>query len=368
MKSIKLATVFSGIGSVEHALKQLNVKHKILFACDNGEREIEETYDEIMKYSKSMEFDNDALNNYVKSLYDRTKKKNYVKKTYMANYELDENNWFEDIRFIEGNRYKAENVDLFVGGSPCQSFSISGKRAGLNDARGTLFYDFARMVNELQPKVFIYENVPGLLNHDGGNTFNIITAIFESLGYNWTWAKLNAKDYGIPQNRYRVFVVGFRSDLNITNFSFPNPIDLTTTVVDYLENNPDHKYYLGEKGFRWCTSEKSLKKRVSINRPIARTEAANQQFNWCGDKVFIPIINAEWAYDEPRIYIGTFENEEGILRKLTPRECLRIMGYDDDFKIVVNDQQMYRQSGNSIVVNCMKSIIQSIIATGVYND
>lgn len=157
MKSIKLATVFSGIGSVEHALKQLNVKHKILFACDNGEREIEETYDEIMKYSKSMEFDNDALNNYVKSLYDRTKKKNYVKKTYMANYELDENNWFEDIRFIDGNRYKAENVDLFVGGSPCQSFSISGKRAGLNDARGTLFYDFARMVNELQPKVFIYK-------------------------------------------------------------------------------------------------------------------------------------------------------------------------------------------------------------------
>ncbi len=368
MRKIKLATVFSGIGSVEHALKQLNVDHKLVFACDNGEREIKESFDDIMSFCKKNMYTNDQVNTYVKGLYSQTNKKNYVKETYMANYDLKEEDWFEDIRFIDGKKYQNENIDLFVGGSPCQSFSISGKRAGLKDARGTLFYDFARMVKELQPKVFIYENVPGLLNHDGGKTFKIITEIFESLGYSWKWQKLNAKDYGIPQNRYRVFVVGFRKDLNIDDFDFPAKKPLITTVKDYLESEPNHKYFLGEKGFKWCTSEKSLKKRVSINKDIARTEAANQQFNWCGDKVFYPIEEVKWAISDDRVYKGEYDGVKGVLRKLTPRECLRIMGYDDSFKIVVNDQQMYRQSGNSIVVNCMKSIVEKIIDTGVYDD
>ena len=230
MRKIKLATVFSGIGSVEHALKQLNVDHKLVFACDNGEREIKESFDDIMSFCKKNMYTNDQVNTYVKGLYSQTNKKNYVKETYMANYDLKEEDWFEDIRFIDGKKYQNENIDLFVGGSPCQSFSISGKRAGLKDARGTLFYDFARMVKELQPKVFIYENVPGLLNHDGGKTFKIITEIFESLGYSWKWQKLNAKDYGIPQNRYRVFVVGFRKDLSIDDFDFPAKKPLITTV------------------------------------------------------------------------------------------------------------------------------------------
>ena len=368
MRELKIATVFSGIGSIEHALKQLNVKHKIIFACDNGEREIKQNYDEIITFCKNNNFSLTQINEYVKKLYINTKKINYVKESYMANYVLNEKDWYEDIRFIDGKQYANKNIDLFVGGSPCQSFSISGKRAGLNDARGTLFYDFARMVDELQPKVFIYENVPGLLNHDNGNTFRIITEIFDSLGYNWQYQKLNSKDYGIPQNRTRVFVVGFRKDLVVKKFKFPLKIKLKATVKDFLEKNPDHSYFLGEKGFKWCTSEKSLKKRVSINKDIARTEAANQQFNWCGDKVFYPIEEQKWALNDKNVYVGRFNNVSGVLRKLTPRECLRLMGYDDSFKIVVNDQQIYRQSGNSIVVNCMKAILEEIFATEVYDD
>lgn len=365
---IKLATVFSGIGSIEHALKQLDIDHEILFACDNGERILSDTFEKIMEYCKNNNFSEEQINDYVTDLYLKTKKSNYVKKSYIANYSLDEKDWYEDVRFLKGNKYKDKNVDLFVGGSPCQSFSISGKRAGLEDARGTLFYEFARLISEIQPKVFIYENVPGLLNHDKGKTFKIITEIFDSLGYDWKYKKINSKNQGIPQDRWRVYVVGFRRDLNIKNFHFPKDVELTSTVEDYLESNPNHSYFLGEKGFKWCTSEKSLKKRVSINEPIARTEAANQQFNWCGDKVFYPIEEQKWALNDKRVYIGEYKGVKGVLRKLTPRECLRLMGYDDSFKIVVNDQHMYRQAGNSIVVNCMKALVEQIIKTEVFND
>ena len=133
-------------------------------------RNIKESYDEIINVAKTNHFTFDELNKYVKELYDNTKKINHMKKSYFANYFIDENNWFEDIRFIDGSVFR-DKVDILVGGSPCQSFSNMGQRKGLEDARGTLFYDYARLINEIQPKVFIYENVPGMLNHNNKDTW-----------------------------------------------------------------------------------------------------------------------------------------------------------------------------------------------------
>ena len=139
---------------------------------------------------------------------------------------------------------------------------------------------------------------------------------------------------------------------------------LDVTLKDFLENNVDYRYYHGEKGFKWITKPLSLKKRVSINSKIARTQAANQQFNWCGDMIFEK-YNKKKKYPN-NVYIGNYNDVKGVARKLTPRECLRLMGYDDSFKIVVPDQQIYRQSGNSIVVNVLEAIVREIIKTGVF--
>ena len=362
MKKIRLATVFSGIGAIEQAMHKMKIDYDVVFACDNGERELKLSFDEIEENSRGFSYY--EKQQYVKSLYDETGKENYVKQSYFANYTLDEESWHEDIRFVDGNRYR-NCIDLFVGGSPCQSFSISGKRKGLEDTRGTLFYDFARLVKEIQPKVFIYENVPGMLSHDGGKTWEIISETFDELGYSWKLFKLNAKDYGIPQNRTRIYVVGFRNDLGISSDIDVPQVELTTEIKDYLEEYVDDAYYHGEKGFKWITKPKSLEKRVSINGKIARTQAANQQFNWCGDMIFEKDPSRVFP---KKVYRGQYKGEFGVARKLTPRECLRLMGFSDDFKIVVEDNKMYRQSGNSIVVNVLQAITKSILGTGVFNE
>lgn len=365
MNKINVATVFSGIGAFEQALIKEKIDHNIVFACDNGERELKISEEEIKQHISDEKMNDAEIQEYINGLYKELKKVNHVEASYKANYTVSDDDFYQDIRFLNGVKYKGK-VDLFVGGSPCQSFSISGYRRGLEDARGTLFYEYARLVKEMEPKCFIYENVPGMLSHDGGNTWNIISEIFDSLGYEWRLFKLKATDYGIPQNRTRIFVVGFKKDLEIdlSNFEIPKQ-ELTTEMKDYLEPYVDELYYHKEKGFKWITQPKSLEKRVSINSKITRTQAANQQFNWCGDMVFEANPTREFSTE---IYHGEFGGEYGVARKLTPRECLRLMGYDDSFHIVVPDKEMYRQSGNSIVVNVLQAITKSIIGTGVFDE
>ncbi|MFI3211685.1 MAG: DNA cytosine methyltransferase [Peptostreptococcaceae bacterium] len=354
---MKLATVFSGIGAVEQAIKKLNKELEIIFACDTGERYIDIDVNDI----------NSAIANlpelekqkYIKKLYENTKKHNHVKDSYFANYHIDEKRWYDDIRFVDGTQFE-NKVDLFVGGSPCQSFSIIGKRAGLDDARGTLFYEFARLVNEIKPKVFIFENVTGMLTHDKGNTWKVIQEVFDSLGYKIYTDVLNAKDFGIPQDRKRVFVVGFREDVN--DFEFPIPFDLTKTSFDFLESkNIETKHYLGKKGFEFVTNPK-YRNRARVNSNIIQTQKANQQFNWNGDFVFIPLNKVQNNEDiMARAHVGTWNNQQGVIRQMTYRECLRLMGFPDTFKIVVPNVPAYRQAGNSIVVNVLEEIIKKIM-------
>ena len=144
----------------------------------------------------------DEKKTYVDQLYKGRESQNQVKKSYLANYKLSERHFHWNVSFLDGNEYK-DKVDLFVGGSPCQSFSLVGKQRGLEDTRGTLFYEYARLVKEIRPKVFIYENVRALLSNDDGRTWETIQQVFTSLDYTWSYQILNAKDYGIPQNRER---------------------------------------------------------------------------------------------------------------------------------------------------------------------
>ncbi|WP_277302121.1 DNA cytosine methyltransferase [Veillonella caviae] len=342
---------------------------------------------------------------YVDNLYKGSIKKNKVRESYLANYPIHEDKFHWNVSFLDGNHYK-NNIDLFVGGSPCQSFSLVGKQRGLDDTRGTLFYEFARLISEIKPKVFIYENVKALLSNDNGETWKTVQKIFDDLGYDWFYQILNAKDYGIPQNRERLFVVGFRKDLEITSFSFPSSIPLERVMQDFLLDNVSGKYYLPSKGVDFVTSEKNLSKRYTqIDGDVQLCQKKNQQFNWHGDFIFeaddknkesltqdlqkyflsekvkkyVLSSGTKGFYSKPetdlaiarpllqsmhkmhRAGVDNYVTTEGRLRKLTPRECLRLMGFCDSFKIVVSDTAAYQQSGNSIVVDVLMHIINKII-------
>jgi DNA (cytosine-5)-methyltransferase 1 len=376
-KTTRIATVFSGIGSIEYAFKRLKLNTEIIFACDNDK---------------------------------------FVKQSYMANYDIDQSRWYDDIKDVNGKKYKGD-IDLLVGGSPCQSFSMVGKRKGLEDTRGTLFYDFARIVKESKPKVFIFENVKGLISHDKGNTFEIIKSTFDELGYKYYYQVLNSKNFGIPQHRERIFIIGFK-DKKIP-FTFPDPIELKYTMQDFLEDYTDSKYYLKEKGVKFVTSSKNrLKRYTQINGNIALCQKANQQFNWHGDFIFenqefqecdefiFDVNEVEEKYylskkiekyvltsgtknfktstktdlEIARPLLQTMHkmhragidnyvtHNKGRIRKLTPKECLRLMGFRNDFIQVVSDTQMYRQAGNSIVVDVFIAILKQLDITEFSNE
>lgn len=349
---------------------------------------------------------------YIDTLYKDKEKSNKVKQSYMANYDIDEDNFHWNVCFLDGNQYRGQ-VDLFVGGSPCQSFSLVGKQRGLEDTRGTLFYEYARLIKEIRPKVFIYENVKAILSNDEGRTWAKMQEVFDSLGYKVYYkigdrpSVLNSKDYGIPQNRERMFVVGFRNDINLAvPFEFPEPVSLDKKMQDFLLDNVSGRYYLPKKGVNFVTSEKNLTKRYTqIDGDIALCQKKNQQFNWHGDFVFVEEnkdmektmqdLEKYFLSEKVRMYVlasGTknfyskpktdlevarpllttmhkmhragvdnYVTTEGRLRKLTPRECLRLMGFCDSFKIVVNDTAAYQQAGNSIVVDVLIHIMRSIL-------
>ena len=178
---IKLATLFSGIGAIEQALIRSNIPYEIEFACDNGDIEVDYNHEEEFKKIQKMKSKIEKKK-YVDDLYaNGSRKQNYVKQSYLANYgeHINEDDFHLDINLLDGTDYRGK-VDLLVGGSPCQSFSAVGFKRGLEDARGTLFYEYARVIKEVNPKVFIYENVRGLTTHDHGKTWEIIKGIFKS--------------------------------------------------------------------------------------------------------------------------------------------------------------------------------------------
>lgn len=357
-RTIRIGTSFSGIGAIEHAFQRLGLKTEILFAGD---------------------IDEDC------------------KKSYFANYSISEERWHTDIHQFDAKPF-LNRVDLFVGGAPCQAFSMRGKRGGFEDTRGTLFSEFARVVIECKPKVFIFENVKGMLNHDHGNTWKVIKQTFEKdCDYDVYFQVLNGKNYGIPQSRERVYCVGFRKE---TDFKYPAPVPLERTMYDFLDEYVNTKYLLKERGVHFITEAVNHEKSYTqINGDVMLCQKRNQQFNWHGDFVFHPalltdntdpdiddylyrVTDYETSYyqdKKPEHYAlvpcgeGLFrmikdgsvdvDNSKGRYRKLSPRECLRLMGFDDSFKIVVSDTAAYKQAGNSIIVDVLMALLKQMDIT-----
>ena len=408
---IRLGTLFSGIGAIEQALNLMNIDHANVFACDNGELELkllpgekQKEYDKLKKIAryritaeeknrlaKLIHAEQEIIEGYaqrvaelptkaekwifVDNLYNEfAQGENLVKQTYLANYNIDEEDFHLDVRFFDGRIY-ANQVDLMVGGSPCQAFSSNGKRGGLADTRGTLFYEYARIISEVHPKAFIFENVKSLLAHDYGNTWSVIKNTFRELNYNIfirtnekgnEKAVLNALEYGIPQQRERIFLIGIRNDKKLKHiFQFPTPIKLERTNKDFLDDNVPAKYYLGQKGFKFVTSSPT---RAQVGRTIQKCQKANQQFNWNGDFIFEALSEKHTTEILERAFVGTWNGQKGVIRQYTPRECLRLMGFPDTFVMLHSDNVMWRQSGNSIVVNVLEALVKELIKTGVFDE
>lgn len=365
MKKIRLATTFSGIGAIEFAFKRLHLNHEIVFACDNGDIEADfnakEEFAKIKALKNSIE-----KNNYVHNLYkSKTKKTNFVEISYKGNYEIKDDNFFYDVRLLDGTDFK-NKVDIYVGGSPCQSFSIAGARGGFEDTRGTLFYDYVRIVKETQPKVFIYENVYGILTHDKGKTWSIMQQVFSELGYYFKWQILDARNYGIPQGRRRLFVIGFKDKKHFDNFEFPKEKKLLFTMQDFLLDNCSFGKFNAKKD----GSIKIEKSHDEVNEKLFLSDLLIKYVMSPGTKNFyhedvkidLPIARAILSTqgNSHRASVNNYVTTNGRIRALDPRESLRLMGFTDDFNIVVSKAQSYKQSGNSIVVDVLMEIMKCI--------
>lgn len=289
----------------------------------------------------------------------------YAQKTYRANFKDD----FEiagDITQINEN--DIPKFDICLAGFPCQAFSLAGKRQGFEDnykglCRGTLFLDVARICETHKPKVIFCENVKGLKIHDRGRTFEIIKKTFEDLGYKVFYKVLNSKDFGVPQNRERIYIVAFRNDIAPENFNFPNATDDTKRLKDIIEERPvPAKYYLSDVYME------------TLRRHKARHEAKGNGFGYeirewdgiagavvCGGmgRERNLLIDKRQKNLTPTTHIRGEINKEGI-RKMTPREWARLQGFPDTFNLPLADVHLYKQFGNSVTVNVIEAIAKQI--------
>lgn len=270
-----------------------------------------------------------------------------------------------DITKVDEN--SIPNHDILCAGFPCQAFSISGKQQGFEDSRGTLFFDVARIIKAKKPKVVFMENVKNFATHDEGRTLSVVQATMEELGYQFNQKILTAVDFGVPQKRERIYMVCFRNDLNINGFKYPTPFPLKRHVEDFLLSEEDLVKHLYIE--RPDTYLKDVKDNVYSNKPI-RVGIVNKGGQ--GERIYSPkgIAITLSAYGG-----GVFSKTGGYLingktRKLHPRECARIMGFPDTYKIASNPNQGYKQFGNSVVIDVIQRIGIEIgnVVTGIKNE
>jgi DNA (cytosine-5)-methyltransferase 1 len=261
--------------------------------------------------------------------------------TYFHNYnEMP----FGDITKIEANEIPP--FDILLGGFPCQPFSHAGLKKGFDDTRGTLFFDIARIIKHHLPSVVFLENVKGFKNHDKGNTFQVVKNTLESLGYKVFAEVLNAKDFGLPQNRERIYIIAFQN--NEIDFKFPSKIIHDVSLGNILETNVDEKYTISDK--LWAGHQRRKLEHISKGNGFGYSI-----FNH--ESKYTSTISARYYKDGSEILI---EQANKNPRKLTPREACRLQGFPENFKIVVSDAQSYKQFGNSVAVPVISHLAKSI--------
>lgn len=284
----------------------------------------------------------------------------YPIKTYEANFNITVDN--RDINNVKG--CEIPDFDVMIGGFPCQAFSLAGYRQGFDDkkGRGTLFFELVRIIREKkamnqQPKIVFFENVKNLVGHDNGNTFRVILELLEELGYKVEQRVLNACEYGnVPQNRERIYIVGFLDKNVYDKFKFPKPQALQTTikdVVDFESKVDNIYYYTPDNCSFYNTLEEDMKRSDTIYQ-WRRVYVRENKSNVC------PTLTANMGtggHNVPLIKCKT-----GI-RKLTPKECFNIQGFPKDFIIPdgMSNTRAYKQAGNSVVVPVIRRIADEII-------
>lgn len=276
----------------------------------------------------------------------------YSQKTYFENFGETPNG---DITKI--NEKDIPYHDVLCAGFPCQSFSVSGKQAGFSDTRGTLFFDIARIVAYHKPKVLFLENVKNFARHDNGNTLKKVEEVLEGLGYNVFFKVLNASNFGVPTARERIYIVCFLRELGINSFEFPSHVKKNIYVKDIIEDGIDVSKYEIKRNDIKITKEEP-KEFVNYPVQIGKINNGGQGERIYSIKGHAITLSAHGggAASKTGAYLV-----DGMIRKLTPRECARVMGFNDDFKIPVSDAQAYKQFGNSVAVPVLKEIMAEIL-------
>lgn len=260
----------------------------------------------------------------------------------------------EDINNIKSD--EIPEVDIIVGGFPCQAFSIAGYRKGFEDERGEVFFQLARIIKDKLPRIIFIENVKNLVSHDNGNTFKVIKETLNSYGYNLKTMVLNGSEYGnIPQNRERIYIIGFLNKKDYNNFEDIEPIPLTKTIADIVDYNlkvEDKYYYTKEKNIFFEELEKNIVNKNTLYQ-WRRKYVRENKSNLC------PTLTANMGTGGHNVPLVL--TKYGI-RKLTPRECFLFQGYNEDFILPENIAQshLYKQAGNSVVVPVIKRLAQNI--------
>jgi DNA (cytosine-5)-methyltransferase 1 len=253
--------------------------------------------------------------------------------------------------------------DILCAGFPCQAFSISGKQLGFKDTRGTLFFDVARIANYHQPKILILENVKNFARHDHGKTLQVVENTLTEIGYNVFSQVLNASYFGVPQKRERIYILGFRKDLQVENFDFPQSYGKPTKLIDFCLADSETKEFIINR------TDLKLKKNIDLttdifgNYPQKPIRIATINKGGQGERIYHQNGHAITlsAYGGGVGAKTGIYQINGIIRKLAPRECARIMGFPDSFIINENKNIAYQQFGNSVVVNVLKAILEKII-------
>jgi DNA (cytosine-5)-methyltransferase 1 len=286
-----------------------------------------------------------------------------AQKTYQVNFgEIP----FGDITKDETKNFIPDGFDVLCAGFPCQAFSIAGKRGGFEDTRGTLFFDVAEIIKRKQPKAIFLENVKGLRNHDGGKTLStILNVLREDLGYFVPDPQvINAKDFGVPQNRERIFIVGFHKTTKVVEFDYPKPFNKKVTFGEIKEKNvPETKFYLSTQYLKTLKDhkERHANKGNGFGYNIISDDGISNAVV-CGGmgRERNLVIDDRITDFNPTTKIKGTVNREGI-RKMTPREWARLQGFPDNFIIPVADASAYKQFGNSVAVPAIKATANEII-------